>query len=90
MTLLIFSYVNSAHQLKAAAHHLSAPALLVAQPVTLKSKELRSKSPQAKGRTSKAPTLLWAVGYRHDTKACGPDLRDDEGPQPLRLGFNYI
>uniref|UniRef100_A0A8C5B2T6 Pleckstrin homology, MyTH4 and FERM domain containing H2 n=1 Tax=Gadus morhua TaxID=8049 RepID=A0A8C5B2T6_GADMO len=58
MTLLISSYVNSAHQLKAAAHHLSAPALLVAQPVTLKSKELRSKSPQAKGRTSKAPTLL--------------------------------
>lgn len=59
ITLLIFSYINSAHQQKAAAHHLSAPALMVAQPVSLKSKELRSKSPPALGRPSKAPTLLW-------------------------------
>uniref|UniRef100_A0AAX7T9Y0 Pleckstrin homology domain containing, family H (with MyTH4 domain) member 2 n=1 Tax=Astatotilapia calliptera TaxID=8154 RepID=A0AAX7T9Y0_ASTCA len=58
ITLLIFSYINSAHQQKAAAHHLSAPALMVAQPVSLKSKELRSKSPPALGRPSKAPTLL--------------------------------
>ena len=58
ITLLIASYINSAHQQKAAAHHLSAPALLVAQPVNLKSKELRSKSPPAMGRPSKAPTLL--------------------------------
>ncbi|XP_019112890.2 pleckstrin homology domain-containing family H member 2 isoform X2 [Larimichthys crocea] len=58
ITLLISSYVNSAHQQKAAAHHLSAPALMVAQPVSLKSKELRSKSPPALGRPSKAPTLL--------------------------------
>uniref|UniRef100_A0A673VZW7 Pleckstrin homology, MyTH4 and FERM domain containing H2 n=1 Tax=Salmo trutta TaxID=8032 RepID=A0A673VZW7_SALTR len=58
MTLLISSYINSAHQQKAATHHLSAPALLVAQPVNLKSKELRSKSPPAAGRPSKAPTLL--------------------------------
>ncbi|XP_072247559.1 pleckstrin homology domain-containing family H member 2 [Leuresthes tenuis] len=58
ITLLIASYVNSAHQQKAAAHHLSAPALMVAQPVSLKSKELRSKSPPALGRPSKAPTLL--------------------------------
>uniref|UniRef100_A0A3Q2V6M6 Pleckstrin homology domain containing, family H (with MyTH4 domain) member 2 n=1 Tax=Haplochromis burtoni TaxID=8153 RepID=A0A3Q2V6M6_HAPBU len=58
VTLLIFSYINSAHQQKAAAHHLSAPALMVAQPVSLKSKELRSKSPPALGRPSKAPTLL--------------------------------
>lgn len=59
ITLLISSYVNSAHQQKAAAHHLSAPALMVAQPVSLKCKELRSKSPPALGRPSKAPTLLW-------------------------------
>lgn len=59
VTLLISSYINSAHQQKAAAHHLSAPALMVAQPVSLKSKELRSKSPPAVGRPSKAPTLLW-------------------------------
>uniref|UniRef100_A0A667XPN1 Pleckstrin homology, MyTH4 and FERM domain containing H2 n=1 Tax=Myripristis murdjan TaxID=586833 RepID=A0A667XPN1_9TELE len=58
MTLLICSYINSAHQQKAAAHHLSAPALMVAQPVSLKSKELRSKSPPATGRPSKTPTLL--------------------------------
>ncbi|XP_028279419.1 pleckstrin homology domain-containing family H member 2 [Parambassis ranga] len=58
VTLLISSYINSAHQQKAAAHHLSAPALMVAQPVSLKSKELRSKSPPALGRPSKAPTLL--------------------------------
>ncbi|XP_044070664.1 pleckstrin homology domain-containing family H member 2 isoform X2 [Siniperca chuatsi] len=58
LTLLISSYINSAHQQKAAAHHLSAPALMVAQPVSLKSKELRSKSPPALGRPSKAPTLL--------------------------------
>ncbi|KAL0964359.1 hypothetical protein UPYG_G00322800 [Umbra pygmaea] len=58
ITLLISSYVNSAHQQKAAAHHLSAPALLEALPVNLKSKELRSKSPPASGRPSKAPTLL--------------------------------
>ncbi|KAF7656122.1 hypothetical protein LDENG_00046070 [Lucifuga dentata] len=58
ITLLISSYINSAHQQKAAAHHLSAPALMVAQPVNLKSKELRSKSPPAMGRPSKAPTLL--------------------------------
>ncbi|XP_008274751.1 pleckstrin homology domain-containing family H member 2 [Stegastes partitus] len=58
ITLLISSYINSAHQQKAAAHHLSAPALMVAQPITLKSKELRSKSPPALGRPSKAPTLL--------------------------------
>ncbi|XP_023818940.1 pleckstrin homology domain-containing family H member 2 isoform X2 [Oryzias latipes] len=30
ITLLISSYINSAHQQKAAAHHLSAPALMVA------------------------------------------------------------
>ncbi|MED6290540.1 Pleckstrin y domain-containing H member 2, partial [Characodon lateralis] len=58
ITLLISSYINSAHQQKAAAHHLSAPALMAAQPVSLKSKELRSKSPPALGRPSKAPTLL--------------------------------
>uniref|UniRef100_A0A672ZY41 Pleckstrin homology domain containing, family H (with MyTH4 domain) member 2 n=1 Tax=Sphaeramia orbicularis TaxID=375764 RepID=A0A672ZY41_9TELE len=58
ITLLISSYINSAHQQKAAAHHLSAPALMVAQPISLKSKELRSKSPPALGRPSKAPTLL--------------------------------
>uniref|UniRef100_UPI0037E74C52 pleckstrin homology domain-containing family H member 2 n=1 Tax=Semicossyphus pulcher TaxID=241346 RepID=UPI0037E74C52 len=58
ITLLISSYINSAHQQKAAAHHLSAPALMVAQPVSLKSKELRSKSPPALGRPSKTPTLL--------------------------------
>ncbi|XP_034040743.1 pleckstrin homology domain-containing family H member 2 [Thalassophryne amazonica] len=58
ITLLISSFINSAHQQKAAAHHLSAPALMVAQPVSLKSKELRSKSPPALGRPSKAPTLL--------------------------------
>ncbi|XP_076017082.1 pleckstrin homology domain-containing family H member 2 [Genypterus blacodes] len=58
VTLLISSYINSAHQQKAAAHHLSAPALMVAQPVSLKSKELRSKSPPVTGRPSKAPTLL--------------------------------
>ncbi|XP_074503019.1 pleckstrin homology domain-containing family H member 2 isoform X2 [Sebastes fasciatus] len=58
LTLLISSYVNSAHQQKAAAHHLSAPALMVAQPISLKSKELRSKSPPALGRPSKTPTLL--------------------------------
>ncbi|KAK2922223.1 pleckstrin homology domain-containing family H member 2 isoform X1 [Channa argus] len=58
ITLLLSSYLNSAHQQKAAAHHLSAPALMVAQPVSLKSKELRSKSPPALGRPSKAPTLL--------------------------------
>ncbi|KAM7385102.1 hypothetical protein PAMP_001199 [Pampus punctatissimus] len=58
ITLLISSYINSAHQQKSAAHHLSAPALMVAQPVSLKSKELRSKSPPALGRPSKAPTLL--------------------------------
>ncbi|KAK7901514.1 hypothetical protein WMY93_018283 [Mugilogobius chulae] len=58
VTLLISSYINSAHQQKSAAHHLSAPALMVAQPVSLKSKELRSKSPPATGRPSKAPTLL--------------------------------
>ncbi|XP_059179825.1 pleckstrin homology domain-containing family H member 2 [Centropristis striata] len=62
LTLLISSYINSAHQQKAAAHHLSAPALMVAQPISLKSKELRSKSPPALGlglgRPSKTPTLL--------------------------------
>uniref|UniRef100_A0A7N9AUC2 Pleckstrin homology domain containing, family H (with MyTH4 domain) member 2 n=1 Tax=Mastacembelus armatus TaxID=205130 RepID=A0A7N9AUC2_9TELE len=58
ITLLISSYINSAHQQKAAAHHLSAPALMVAQPVSLKSKELRSKSPPTLGRPSKTPTLL--------------------------------
>ncbi|XP_047459247.1 pleckstrin homology domain-containing family H member 2 [Mugil cephalus] len=58
ITLLVSSYINSAHQQKAAAHHLSAPALMVAQPVSLKSKELRSKSPPALGRPSKTPTLL--------------------------------
>ncbi|XP_053292949.1 pleckstrin homology domain-containing family H member 2 [Pleuronectes platessa] len=58
ITLLISSYINSAHQLKAAAHHLSAPALMVAQPISLKCKELRRKSPPALGRPSKAPTLL--------------------------------
>ncbi|XP_061693306.1 pleckstrin homology domain-containing family H member 2 isoform X2 [Syngnathoides biaculeatus] len=57
ITLLISSYINSAHQQKAAAHHLSAPALMVAQPVSLKCKELRSKSPPALC-CSKAPTLL--------------------------------
>ncbi|XP_077352285.1 pleckstrin homology domain-containing family H member 2 isoform X2 [Festucalex cinctus] len=58
ITLLISSYINSAHQQKAAAHHLSAPALMVAQPISLKCKELRSKSPPALGRPSKTPTLL--------------------------------
>ncbi|XP_049591747.1 pleckstrin homology domain-containing family H member 2 isoform X2 [Syngnathus scovelli] len=58
ITLLISSYINSAHQQKAAAHHLSAPALMVAQPISLKCKELRSKSPPAVGRSSKTPTLL--------------------------------
>uniref|UniRef100_A0A3P8UK39 Pleckstrin homology, MyTH4 and FERM domain containing H2 n=1 Tax=Cynoglossus semilaevis TaxID=244447 RepID=A0A3P8UK39_CYNSE len=58
ITLLISSYINNAHQQKAAAHHLSAPALLVAQPISLKSKELRSKSPPVLGRPSKTPTLL--------------------------------
>ncbi|XP_057703666.1 pleckstrin homology domain-containing family H member 2 isoform X2 [Corythoichthys intestinalis] len=58
ITLLISSYINSAHQQKSAAHHLSAPALMVAQPISLKCKELRSKSPPALGRPSKAPTLL--------------------------------
>uniref|UniRef100_A0A3Q3WEG2 Uncharacterized protein n=1 Tax=Mola mola TaxID=94237 RepID=A0A3Q3WEG2_MOLML len=58
ITLLISSYINSAHQQKAAAHHLSAPALMAVQPISLKSKELRSKSPPAQGRPSKAPTLL--------------------------------
>ncbi|KAM9847591.1 pleckstrin homology domain-containing family H member 2 [Aulostomus maculatus] len=58
ITLLISSYINSAHQQKAAAHHLSAPALMVAQPISLKSKELRSKSPSGLGRPSKTPTLL--------------------------------
>ncbi|XP_061914794.1 pleckstrin homology domain-containing family H member 2 [Entelurus aequoreus] len=58
MTLLISSYINSAHQQKAAAHHLSAPALMVAQHVSLKSKELRSKSPPAPERPRKTPTLL--------------------------------
>ncbi|XP_077960053.1 pleckstrin homology domain-containing family H member 2 isoform X2 [Gasterosteus aculeatus] len=58
ITLLVSSYVNSAHQQKAAAHHLSAPALMAAQPVSLKSKELRSKSPPPLGRPGKTPTLL--------------------------------
>uniref|UniRef100_A0A3Q2YPC4 Pleckstrin homology, MyTH4 and FERM domain containing H2 n=1 Tax=Hippocampus comes TaxID=109280 RepID=A0A3Q2YPC4_HIPCM len=58
ITLLISSYINSAHQQKAAAHHLSAPALMVAQPISLKCKELRSKSPPALDRPCKAPTLL--------------------------------
>ncbi|KAM9803961.1 pleckstrin homology domain-containing family H member 2 [Neosynchiropus ocellatus] len=59
VALLISSYINSAHQQKAAAHHLSAPALMVAQPLGLTSKkELRSKSPPALGRPSQAPTLL--------------------------------
>ncbi|XP_029376696.1 pleckstrin homology domain-containing family H member 2 isoform X2 [Echeneis naucrates] len=73
ITLLISSYINSAHQQKAAAHHLSAPALMVAQPISLKSKDLRSKdlrskdlrskdlrskSPPALRRPSKTPTLL--------------------------------
>ncbi|KAL6101564.1 plekhh2 [Pungitius sinensis] len=58
ITLLVSSYINSAHQQKAAAHHLSAPALMVVQPVSLKSKELRSKSPPPLGRHSKTPTLL--------------------------------
>ena len=58
ITLLISSYINSAHQQKAVTHHLSAPALMVAQPVSLKSKELRSVSPPALGRPSKTPTLL--------------------------------
>ncbi|XP_031139983.1 pleckstrin homology domain-containing family H member 2 [Sander lucioperca] len=58
ITLLISSYINSAHQQKAAAHHLSAPALMVAQPISLKSRDLRSKSPPALGRPSKTPTLL--------------------------------
>ncbi|XP_054456041.1 pleckstrin homology domain-containing family H member 2 [Anoplopoma fimbria] len=58
ITLLVSSYINSAHQQKAAAHHLSAPALMVAQPISLKSKELRSKSPPVLGRPSKTPTLL--------------------------------
>nr|XP_023660152.1 pleckstrin homology domain-containing family H member 2 isoform X1 [Paramormyrops kingsleyae]XP_023660153.1 pleckstrin homology domain-containing family H member 2 isoform X1 [Paramormyrops kingsleyae] len=56
MTLLIASYINSAHQQKAAAHHLSAPALL-AQPADLK-KELDGKSPPAPSRPSMVPTLL--------------------------------
>ncbi|KAG9344565.1 hypothetical protein JZ751_011236 [Albula glossodonta] len=58
MTLLIASYINSAHQQKAAAHHLSAPALLSAQPVDLKNMELDGKSPLASSRPSKVPTLL--------------------------------
>uniref|UniRef100_A0A8C3AVQ5 Pleckstrin homology, MyTH4 and FERM domain containing H2 n=1 Tax=Cyclopterus lumpus TaxID=8103 RepID=A0A8C3AVQ5_CYCLU len=58
ITLLVSSYVNSAHQQKAAAHHLSAPALMVAHPISLKSRGLRSKSPPALGRPSKTPTLL--------------------------------
>ncbi|XP_048858663.1 pleckstrin homology domain-containing family H member 2 isoform X2 [Brienomyrus brachyistius] len=57
MTLLIASYINSAHQQKAAAHHLSAPALLLAQPADLK-KELDGKSPPAPSRPSMVPTLL--------------------------------
>ncbi|KAJ8418449.1 hypothetical protein AAFF_G00141580 [Aldrovandia affinis] len=58
MTLLIASYINSAHQQKAAAHHLSAPALLSAQPIDLKNTELDGKSPLTSSRPSKAPTLL--------------------------------
>ncbi|KAI1894433.1 hypothetical protein AGOR_G00115760 [Albula goreensis] len=58
MTLLIASYINSAHQQKAAAHHLSAPALLSAQPADLKNMELDGKSPLASSRPSKVPTLL--------------------------------
>ncbi|XP_068182982.1 pleckstrin homology domain-containing family H member 2 isoform X2 [Antennarius striatus] len=58
VTLLISSYMNSAHQQKAAAHHLSAPALMVAMPVSLKNKDLGGKSPRALGRPSNAPTLL--------------------------------
>uniref|UniRef100_A0A1A8IF02 Pleckstrin homology domain containing, family H (With MyTH4 domain) member 2 n=1 Tax=Nothobranchius kuhntae TaxID=321403 RepID=A0A1A8IF02_NOTKU len=57
ITLLISSYINSAHQQKAIAHHLSAPALMVAQPISLKSKDLRSKSPPLE-HPSKAPTRL--------------------------------
>ncbi|KAA8584072.1 hypothetical protein FQN60_015280, partial [Etheostoma spectabile] len=57
ITLLLSSYINSAHQQKAAAHHLSAPALMAAQPISLKSRDLRSKSPPALGRPSKTPTL---------------------------------
>ncbi|XP_036402517.1 pleckstrin homology domain-containing family H member 2 [Megalops cyprinoides] len=58
MTLLIASYINSAHQQKAAAHHLSAPALLSAQPVDLKNAEAESKLQPTSSRPSKAPTLL--------------------------------
>uniref|UniRef100_A0A8C9U8B8 Pleckstrin homology, MyTH4 and FERM domain containing H2 n=1 Tax=Scleropages formosus TaxID=113540 RepID=A0A8C9U8B8_SCLFO len=58
MTLLIASYINSAHQQKSAAHHLSAPALMLGQPVDLKSNELNSKSSLASNRPSKVPTLL--------------------------------
>ncbi|XP_061083918.1 pleckstrin homology domain-containing family H member 2 [Conger conger] len=58
MTLLIASYINSAHQQKAAAHHLSAPALLSAQPIDLKHVELDSQSVLSPLRPSKAPTLL--------------------------------
>ncbi|KAJ8359681.1 hypothetical protein SKAU_G00162060 [Synaphobranchus kaupii] len=58
MTLLIASYINSAHQQKAAAHHLSAPALLSAQPIDLKNMELDSQSARSPLRPSKAPTLL--------------------------------
>uniref|UniRef100_W5KAF4 Pleckstrin homology, MyTH4 and FERM domain containing H2 n=1 Tax=Astyanax mexicanus TaxID=7994 RepID=W5KAF4_ASTMX len=55
-TLLMASYINSAHQQKSAAHHLSAPALLLAQSQV---GEQRSKSPPAAcSRPSKAPTLL--------------------------------
>uniref|UniRef100_A0AAR2J1T7 Pleckstrin homology domain containing, family H (with MyTH4 domain) member 2 n=1 Tax=Pygocentrus nattereri TaxID=42514 RepID=A0AAR2J1T7_PYGNA len=56
LTLLMASYINSAHQQKSAAHHLSAPALLLAQTQV---GEQRSKSPPAaSSRPSKAPTLL--------------------------------
>ncbi|KAG7462638.1 hypothetical protein MATL_G00186960 [Megalops atlanticus] len=58
MTLLIASYINSAHQQKAAAHHLSAPALLSAQPIDLKNAEVESKLQLTSSRPSKAPTLL--------------------------------
>ncbi|XP_035255457.1 pleckstrin homology domain-containing family H member 2 [Anguilla anguilla] len=58
MTLLIASFINSAHQQKAAAHHLSAPALLSAQPIDLKNVELDSQLPASPIRPSKAPTLL--------------------------------
>ncbi|KAJ8248319.1 hypothetical protein GJAV_G00240730 [Gymnothorax javanicus] len=58
ITLLIASYINSAHQQKAAAHHLSAPALLSAQPIDLKKEELEGQSPFSPIKPSKAPTLL--------------------------------